>query len=424
MKHTIKKLEESRIEATVEVDPTLWKGAQQKGFEKVAATVSVPGFRPGKAPAEMLKGKVDQSKVLDEAINEILPAVYSELITTENLKPFLRPDVGVEKISDTELTLKFTITLVPEVELGKYKDLHAEKEAPSVKAEEVEEAIKGRLAQAANLIVVEREAKLGDTVVLDFEGFVDGKAFDGGKAENYSLELGSHSFVPGFEEALVGVKSGDKKDVEVTFPKEYVAELAGKTATFKCVIHEVKEKQIPELNDEAVKDMGLKDVETVKALQDFEQKRILDDKVSKAETAYFQAILAQIRDAAKVTIAKSIIDNEAASIEENLKKQIEQQGLTFEQYLQITGTKLEDLQKKNREEAELNLKSYLCLEQIASLEKIDVDDKEVDFEIEKIAKQYNMKVEEVKNVLEKNLGRFKEDIRQRKIHDFIMKNNH
>ena len=424
MKHAIKKIEESKIEATVEVDQQVWKAAQQKAFEKVASTVTIPGFRPGKAPLGMLKGKIDPNKVFDEAINDVLPAVFGELVSEEKLKPFTKPEISIDKLSDTELQIKFTITLVPEVTLGQYKDLHAERKAPAVTDAEVEEAIAKRLQQAANLVVVDRPAKEGDTVVIDFEGFVDGKPFEGGKAENYALELGSHSFVPGFEEALVGVKSGDAKDVVVTFPKNYVENLAGKEATFKCKIHEIKEKQVPALGDEAVKDMGVKDVDTVEKLKTFEKEQLLASKVSEATKEYYDSIVKQIRDGAKVDIAKDIVKQEAASIQDNMKKQVEQQGITFEQYLQITGQKLEDLEKKAEAEAEANIKTYLCLEEIASTEKIEVEDAEVEMEIAKIAQQYNMKVEEVRDVLAKNLQRFKEDIRQRKIQDFILKSNH
>jgi trigger factor len=220
------------------------------------------------------------------------------------------------------------------------------------------------------------------------------------------------------------VKSGDSKDVVVTFPKAYVETLAGKEATFKCKIHEIKEKQVPALNDEAVKDMAIKDVASVDQLKEFEKKSLLQGKVEAAEKEYYEAILKQIRDGAKVTIAKDIIKQEAASLEDNMKKQVEQNGLTFDQYLQITGQKLEELQAKMEEDAESNIKTYLCLEQIAETEKIAVDDKDVDAEIEKIAKQYNMKPEEVRSILEKNLNKFKEDIRQHKIQDFILANNH
>jgi trigger factor len=424
MKHSIKKIEESKVEAVVEVEPELWKNAQKKAFDKLAGQVTVPGFRKGKAPEDMLKGKIDPNKIFDEAINDILPAVFGELVNDEKLRPFSRPEVNVTKLSDSELEIKFVITLVPEVTLGAYKDLHAEKKAPAVTDDEVNEAVKKRLEQSANLVVVDRPAKEGDTVTLDFEGFVDGKAFEGGKAENYALELGSHSFVPGFEEALVGVKSGDSKDVVVTFPKNYVENLAGKEATFKCKIHEIKEKQIPALSDETVKDMGIKDVTTVDQLKEFEKKTLLEGKVNEAQKAYYDAIVKQIRDGAKVTIAKEIIKSEAASMEDNMKKQVEQNGLTFDQYLQITGQKIEDLQAKMESDAEQNIKTYLCLEQIAEQEKLSVEDKDVDAEIEKIAKQYNMKPEEVRDVLAKNLNQFKEELRQRKIQDFILANNH
>ncbi len=425
MKHTVEKLSPSQVKIVVDVDLPVWKAAQAKAFDKVSQKVSVPGFRPGKAPKELLKEKVNQEAVYNEAIDQVLSPVYAEVIGEEKITPFFRPEISITKMSDSELEVVYAITLIPEVTLGAYKGLKATKEAPAVTDGEVKDAIDKLLKGDASLALVDRAAQLGDTVTLDFDGYIADatgalKAFDGGKADNYALELGSHQFIPGFEEAVVGLKSGDKKDIKVAFPTNYVKELAGKEATFKILVHEVKEKQIPTLTDAAVKDLNVKDVDTIAKLQDYEKAALLKDKIQKADDAYYSAILDQIVAASTFVIDPAIIANEAASMEDNLKKQVEQQGLTFDQYLQITGGKEEDLKKTYLTEAEKNVKAFLATTKIAEAEKLAISDADVDAEIKKIADQYKMKEEEVRNILAKNLEDWKNNLLQKKIHDFIV----
>jgi trigger factor len=425
MQHTIEKISDSQEKLIVEVDEKVWKDAQAKAFQKVAARVSIPGFRPGKAPKEMVEKAINQEAVYNEAIEAVLTPVYSDVPNEEKITPFFRPSVNVTKMSPDQLEIVYTIVLFPSAKLGEYKGLKAEKVAPSVSDAEVTDSINKLLEGNASLALVEREAKLGDTVVLDFDGFLPDekgalKAFEGGKADNYTLELGSHQFVPGFEEGVVGMKSGDKKDLKVTFPTNYVKELAGKEATFKVTLHEVKEKQIPSLSDDAVKELHIADVDTIAKLQAHEKEALLKGKVESEENKYYQAIIDQIVANTTYVIDPEIIANEAANLEENLKKQVEQQGLTFEQYLEITGSKEDDLKKTYSAQAEKNIKEFLILEEIAKAEKISVSDDDVNAEIKKIADQYKMKEDEVRNVLAKNMEQWKDNLRQKKIHDFIL----
>lgn len=371
----------------------------------------------------MVKAKVDQSEVFDRAINGVLQDTYRQVITEENLKPFARPAVDVTKLSDTELELKFTLILAPEVKLGDYKGLHAEKQKAEVNDDEVEHAIEHLVNDNASLIVKDSEALLGDTVVMDFEGSVDGKPFDGGKSENYSLELGSKQFIPGFEDQLVGVKAGDKKDVNVKFPNEYAAELAGKEATFKIKVHEVKVKKIPELNEELIKDLNLPNVKTVEDLKAHEKNRLLTQKDEEVQRHYFEDLMKQIRDNATIEIAKEIIDGEVEAMEENLRQQVEQKGLTLDKYLEITGQSLDKMHEQMRQEADVNIRSVLVLEKIAELENIVVADEEIEFELAKIADQYHMPIDEVKKVLKDRMDDFKVDVRSRRIREFIVHNN-
>lgn len=425
MKHTVEKISPSRVKLVVDVDKDLWQKAQEKAFKKTAAKVSVPGFRPGKAPRKLIEERINQEAVWNEAIEEVISPVFANVIVEEKLQPMYRPGVSVTKLSGDELEVVYEIILVPEVTLGEYKGLKATKVAPKVTEEEVNKAIEGLLKDNAELVVTDRPAKMGDTTLIDFDGYLTDengklKAFEGGQANNYSLELGSNQFIPGFEEQLVGMKDGDKKDIKVTFPENYVKELAGKEATFKINMHEVKEKQIPELNDEAVKDLAIKDVNTVAELKDYETKHLLSHKVQDSENAFYSELVAQIVKNATFVIDEQVIENEAHQMQENLKKQIESNGLTMEQYLEITGTKMEDLHAQYHVNAENNIKNYLALHQLGAQENLIATDAEIDEEIKKMAEQYKMKEEEVRNIINKNLEDFRSQITDRKIREFIM----
>ena len=423
MKRVVNKLAGSKYEVICTVEEKAWKEAQEKAFEKLAKKVKIDGFREGKVPTEMARKHVNQADIFNEAINSMVQPAFDEVMKEEKLIPVARPSVDVSKVTDTELELKFVLITAPEVKLGKYTGLGVEKEVPSVTEEEVDNAIKSLVDQNANLVAVEREAKLGDTVVIDFEGFVGGVAFDGGKAENYSLGLGSNSFVPGFEDQLVGTKAGDEKEVKVTFPKQYVENLAGKEAIFKVKVHEVKEKVLPELDEELVKELNIAGVKTVEELRAHEKAHLLEHKEEHAKGDTLNKILDKIVSEAKVEIVEEIIADEIENIKKNMEQRIAQQGLTMEQYLQITGQKAEDLEKKYHEDAERNLRAMFVLEEIAKKEELEVTDAEVEFEIAKIAEQYKMEVEKVKEILANQLAQFKAELRQKKIQDFLLEKN-
>lgn len=423
MKRVVNKIAGSKYEVICTIEEKAWKEAQEKAFEKLAKKVKIPGFREGKVPLEMAKKHVSQGDVFNEAINSLIQPSFDEVMKEEKLMPVSRPSVDVGKVSDNELELKFIIVTAPEVELGKYTGLNLEKKVPAVEDKEVDEAIAKLVEQNANLVAVEREAKLGDTVVIDFEGFVDGVAFDGGKAENYSLGLGTGSFVPGFEEQLVGAKAGDEVEVKVTFPKQYVENLAGKDATFKVKVHEVKEKVLPTLDEELVKELNIAGVETVEQLKEHEKAHLLEHKEAEARGELLNKILEKVVADAKVEIVEEIIKDEIENISKNMEQRIAQQGLTLEQYLQITGMSKEDLEKKYKSDAEKNLRAMFVLEQIAKQEQLNVTDEEVEFEIAKIADQYKMEVAKVKEILANQLSQFKAEIRQRKLQEFLLEKN-
>ena len=423
MKREVKKLENSKVEVLCDLEPALWKEYQEKAFKKLAANLELKGFRKGKVPEQMARKEIDQGKIFNEAINLSLQPAYEEVLREEKLQPFARPSVDVTKLSDNDLQLKFIIVLAPEVKLGQYKGLGIKKAAVKVEEKEIDAEIEKLVAQNANLVVSDKPAKKGDTVVIDFVGSVDGKEFEGGKADNYSLELGSNSFVPGFEDQLVGAKSGDDVEVNVTFPEQYVASLAGKKALFKCKVHEVKEKVLPELNEELIAELNIPDVKDVAGLRDYEKRVLTSQKEQSANNEAFNKVMDKIIEGAKVEIASEILDEEVEGMKKNMEQQISQRGLTLEHYYQITGQKAEDVEKQMRVDADKNLKGILCMEEIAKLENIEVTDADVEFEFSKIADQYKMEIEKVKEILGKDIQRFKAEIRQRRIQDFIGKEN-
>lgn len=422
-KRTVNEIKESRFEVEVEVDKETWKKAQEKALEKLAKDLNVKGFRKGKVPAEVAKKHIDQGQLFNEAINSLLPSVFKEVLDEEKLRPFTRPSVDVTKLSDDDLTLKFNIITAPKVKLGQYKDHHLGKEEVKVSPEEVENAMKARLEQNAELVLKDGASEMGDTVVIDFEGFIDGKPFDGGKAENYNLELGSHSFIPGFEEQLVGKKANDELDVNVTFPEQYIESLKGKDATFKVKVHEVRAKKVPELNDESVKELDIKGVEDLAGLRKYEEEHLRSHKEQDVRRAYWEKLIDAIIKDSEMNIEDEVLDEEVHAMKDNLTRQAAQSGMSLEQYLSITGQSEEDLDKTLRVEADKNIRTVLIMEKVAELEELQVTPEEIDFEIAKIADAYKMEFNKVKELLTKDMDRFTQNIRTRRIEDFLFAHN-
>ncbi len=429
MKHTIEQITPSRVKIAVAVEPAAWAEAQEKAFDKVSKKVSVKGFRPGKAPKHLLKERVNPEAVWNEAIDSLLNPTFAAVLAEEkSVRPFFRPNVDVTKISDKELELAFTIVTVPTAKLGEYKGLTAPRPAAAVTDEEVAAAVARRFESNAELVLVEREAKMGDTVTIDFDGFLPDengnlKPFEGGKAENYNLLLGSGSFVPGFEDSIVGMKAGEVKSFPVVFPEKYVKELAGKKATFTVKLHEVKEKVVPTADDAAVKELGIKDVNTLDELKAHESQAILERKARESEDGFYNAIMNKIIANAEFVIDDQVIANEAAQMEDNLKKQVEQNGITFEQYLDITGSKMEDIRAQFFAQARANLQGYVAMNAIGEAEDLFVTDADVDAEVKVMADMYKMEEKDVRNYVSRDMDNFKTSLFNRKIRTFIMNNS-
>ena len=423
MKITFKELEACHTQVDVVIDEEKWKEAQKASFKKLAKDVQVDGFRKGNAPEALVRKHIDQGKLLDDAINSLLPEAYKEALEKGKLEPFAQPKVDVTKLSDTNLEVRFIVVTGPKVELGKYKGLELGKKAVKVTAKEVEEAIEEVRKQNASLVLKEGAAEKGDTVVMDFSGTVNGEKFEGGTAQNYELELGSGSFIPGFEDQLIGVKANEHRDVKVTFPEQYTPELAGKAAVFACDVHEVKTKKLPDLNDEFVKDLAIAGVESVEALKENKKAELTSSKEAKEKREYLEKLYAEIAKGSKVEIPQEMIDEQAENMKKDMENRMKQSGLTFEQYLQFTGTKEEAFMENLRKDAKKDITNYFILEKVGELEKLELTDADIEEEYKKLADQYKMKVEDVKKALSSQLEQFKHNLRMTRIEEELVKNN-
>ncbi|MBX7002100.1 MULTISPECIES: trigger factor [Bacillus] len=408
---------------TVEVDAETFNKALDDAFKKVVKQVSIPGFRKGKVPRGLFEQRFGVESLYQDALDILLPVEYPKAIDEAGIEPVDRPEIDVEKIEKGE-SLIFTakVTVKPEVKLGDYKGLKVEKDDTSVSDEDVQEELKAMQNRQAELVVKEEGAiENGDTVVLDFEGFVDGEAFEGGKAENYSLEVGSGSFIPGFEEQLVGLEAGAEKDVEVTFPEEYHAEdLAGKPAVFKVKIHEIKAKELPALDDEFAKDVD-EEVETIAELTEKTKKRLEEAKENEAEGKLREELVAKASENAEVDVPQAMVDTELDRMMKEFEQRLQMQGMNLELYFQFSGQDEDALKEQMKEDAAKRVKSNLTLEAIAAAEDLQVSDEEVEEELSKMAEAYNMPVENIKQAIGSTEA-MKEDLKVRKAIDFLVEN--
>ncbi|AJO59222.1 trigger factor [Bacillus subtilis] len=408
---------------TVEVDAETFKTALDDAFKKVVKQVSIPGFRKGKIPRGLFEQRFGVEALYQDALDILLPVEYPKAVEEAGIEPVDRPEIDVEKIEKGE-SLIFTakVTVKPEVKLGDYKGLGIEKDDTTVTDEDVQNELKALQERQAELVVKEEGAvEEGNTVVLDFEGFVDGEAFEGGKAENYSLEVGSGSFIPGFEDQLVGLEAGAEKDVEVTFPEEYHAEdLAGKPAVFKVKIHEIKAKELPELDDEFAKDID-EEVETLAELTEKTKKRLEEAKENEADAKLREELVLKASENAEIDVPQAMVDTELDRMLKEFEQRLQMQGMNLELYTQFSGQDEAALKEQMKEDAEKRVKSNLTLEAIAKAENLEVSDEEVDAELTKMAEAYNMPVENIKQAIG-STDAMKEDLKVRKAIDFLVEN--
>jgi len=424
MSAKFEKLEGNQGVLTIEVDAAKVNEGLEAAFKKVVTKVNVPGFRKGKMPRAMFEKRFGVESLYQDAIDILLPDAYANAIEETGIEPVDRPEIDVEQIEKGKsFIFKATVTVKPEVKLGDYKGLEVEKVETEVTEEDVANELKTLQERQAELVIKEEgKAENGDTVVMDFEGFVDGEAFEGGKAENYSLELGSGQFIPGFEEQLVGLATGEEKDVEVSFPEEYHAtELAGKPAVFKVKIHEIKGKELPALDDEFAKDVD-EEVETLDALKEKIKNRLVDSKKHEAEHHVRDTVVEKAAANAEIDLPAVMIDTEVDRMMQEFEQRLQMQGMNLELYFQFSGQDQNALREQMKEEGEKRVRVSLTLEEIAKAENIEVTEEEVEAELSKMAEMYNMTVENIKAALG-NLDGIKADLKVKKAVDFLIENS-
>ena len=415
------KQEHSVVALTIEITKAEFEAAKDKAFKKTGKNITVPGFRKGKAPRKMIEKLYGEGVFFEEAFNIIYPDAMEMAVEKSGIKPVGRADVDLgDPAEEGGLTIIAKVPVEPEVELGEYKGIEVEKETVKVLQADVKAELNRMAQRNARTETVERKAKKNDTVDIDFEGFVDGVPFEGGKAEHHELTLGSGAFIPGFEDQLIGCKAGDEKDVVVTFPEEYHAkELADKEATFKCKVHKVEETILPEIDDEFAKDVS----DTCETLDDLKKEiteRLKAERQEAADNAFEEKVLDAVIDGMKADIPAAMIDAQVDTIVQDFGYRLQMQGMGLEQYLKMTGTEMGAFRAMFKDQAERQVKTRLALQKVVELEGITVSDKELEEEYAKMAEQYKMEVEKVKAIVSKEA--LEGDLKISNALEFIKKN--
>ncbi len=412
------KREKSTMQLVVEISPEEFEEALNKAYKKNKGSIMVPGFRKGKAPRKIIESMYGAQVFYDEAVNEICPDAFEFAVKDQDIRAVGRPTVEDVNIGeDKTITLKFVTGLYPELTLGAYKGVQAVKRKASVEDKDVDEALERTRKKNARISTVERPAQNGDTAVINFEGFMDGKPFEGGKGEGYPLELGSGSFVPGFEEQVVGMQAGDEKEIDITFPEDYHAELAGKAVVFKVKVNEVKETVLPELDDEFAKDVS--DCDTLAAYKEQVKEELLKARENEAQAAFEEAAMSKVVDGLTGDVPDSMVEEQAERMVEEFRYNLMNQGLKYEDYLQMMGTDTESFTKNLLPGALRQIKMEIALEKIAEAEKLEVSDEEMDLEIKKEAASYGMDEEKFKEMAAEYV---KKDLLRQKATEVVAKN--
>lgn len=408
---------------TIEVPAEKVDAAIDEAFKKVVKKVQAPGFRKGKMPRKMFEKMYGVEALYNDALDIILPEAYGNALDESGVEPIAQPEIEIDEMEKGKaLVFKAIVTLKPEVKLGEYKGLEVTRQETEVTDEEIEEQLKDRQKSLAEMVVKEEGAiENGDTVNLDFEGFVDGEAFEGGKAEGYDLEIGSGSFIPGFEEQVVGLKQGEEKDVEVSFPEEYhAAELAGKPAVFKVKIHEIKTKEIPELNDELAKEID-EEVESLEALRTKLKEKTADEKKAASDTALRDELVETAAKNAEFDVPEVMVDSEVDRMMDEFGQRLQMQGMNLELYFQFSGQDEKALRAQMKDDAINRVRVSLTLEAIGATEDIKVTEEEINAELEKMSAQFGMEVDQIKQTLG-GTKVLENDLRLNKTVEFLVEN--
>ena len=412
-------------EFTIEVKGKDWEEALDKAFQKAVKNVKIDGFRKGKAPKEIFLKKYGKESLYLDAADIVLPDAYSKMLEEHKDEELVaQPDITLKSIDDKKVVFNFILTTRPEVKLGKYKGLKVRKEKVEATEDEINATIEQMRSRYAEVMPKENgTVEDGDTAIIDFEGFRNGKAFDGGKGENYSLKIGSHTFIPGFEEQLIGMKTGEEKEIEVTFPKDYHSEeLKGKKATFKVKVNDVKTTVIPEIGKEFFEDLGMEGVDSLESLKEEIKTHILARKEVDSENKFIDALLDKVCEGLKVEIPEVMTEEEVSRILRQYEENLKMQGLTLQQFYQFTNSDEATLRDQMKEEANKRILARFALEEIAKAEKIEISDEEAEKEAEDLANKYQMKVEDFKKEFG-GIEMVKYDMKMRKAIDVLKENN-
>ena len=424
MKVTVENGENQQVTLTVEGEAAEVSKAVEKAVKRLSNRVNIPGFRKGKAPRKIIERNVGMDAIMQEAFDIVGPKAFADALEEQKIEPVSRPQIDIETLEDgKDLVFKATVTPRPEVKLGEYKGLKVEKKVEAVTDEDVEKQLKtfqdrqGKMVDAPEGSAV----KDGDFTTLDFEGFVDGEAFEGGKGQDYPLQIGSGSFIPGFEDQLIGAKIGEEKEVNVTFPEEYHAkELAGKAATFKCTIRSIKQKELPAMDDELAKKVSK--FETLEELKADVRKNLEENAARKAENDQKAAAIDMATSNITVDIPAVMIDNRVEGMIREMAMRLEQQGMSFDAYLQYAGTDINKIREDYRETAEKNVRTDLMLEEVAKAEDIKVEAKDLDAEVAGMAAAYGATPQQVQKIIKEQgrIGDLAATVLRKKTAQFII----
>ena len=407
------KLEKSRVALTIETSAEEFEAAVNKAYLKMRGKINVPGFRVGKAPRKIIEKMYGAEVFYEEAVNIILPDAYEAAVKEQELEVVGYPQVELESCTKDGVVFKCTVAVYPEVKLGQYKGLEVPKAEVKVVAADVNARLKEMADRNSRLVSVERAVKKGDTADIDFEGFDNGVAFDGGKGENFDLEIGSGSFVPGFEDQLIGMKAGEEKDIDITFPENYTPELAGKPVVFHVKVNEVKEKQVPAIDDEFAKDVS--EFDTLKDLKADIKKKLTAERTESAQRAFEDVLMAKVAEGIEADIPEEMVELQAERMMEQFKQQLASQGIPFDQYLKMTNTAEADFRKQAQGPAADQVKMDLAVEAIIKAEGLEASDEDVESEMKSVAEKYGMDLDTVKKYLRP------EDVKEQVIREKVVK---
>ncbi len=424
MKYELEKKENGLYVANVNYTAEEWDKALNNAYEKNKGKYNVPGFRKGHAPRNIIEKNYGVGVFLNEALDEVYYATYTTILREhEEVKPVEAPALDIQKLDENGLEFTLKISCVPEFELAQYKGLTFTKQKAEVTEDQIKEEIEHEMLRASRLVETNKPVKNDDFVTLDFDGYIDGKQFDGGKAENYQLKIGSHTFIDTFEDQLVGLNIGDKKDVVVTFPADYhVADLAGKPATFKVEIKNIRERVMPELNEEFVSNST--EFETVDEFKASIKEKLLKQAQDHADIELDNDILDKIIDDTVLTVPETLAEDETKRQIQNMEQQLRYQGIDLEAYAKYIGKSVDDLKAEIKVQATRNVKARLVLEKLIKTENLDVTEKDIDTKIEEMAKNVGKTVEEYKKqVNDSMVNHIANDLLMKKIVDFLHANN-